>query len=255
MGRRSNRLRPLGALRKIAPLCGWLLTWAASAAAADFTPTEMYQPRELCGFALKVHPQAIEHPAELALCLDELESQLQNIRRVVPDRPLAKLQQVPIWIEWEVRPHGAAEVHVSAGWLRENGYNPDKLYAVEINNCRNFVEWSRRTQPWMVLHELAHAYHHRVLGSRHRGLRTAFAEADEQQLYERVQHVDGRHERAYALTNVDEYFAELTEAYFGRNDFFPFTAAELQTHDPVGFLTLEGIWGPPVNRPERGASP
>ncbi|MDZ4689279.1 MAG: hypothetical protein SH850_29740 [Planctomycetaceae bacterium] len=217
-------------------------------AAAEFTPTADYEPRELCGFALRVHPAAIQHADDLAVCLEELESQLRNIQRVVPDRALAELQKVPFWIEWQVKPRGAAEVHVSAGWLKENGYNPDKLYGVEINNCRNFVDWSRSTQPWMVLHELAHAYHHRVLGADHRGLRTAFAEASEQQLYEVALHVNGRRERAYALTNVDEYFAELTEAYFGKNDFYPFLPAELREHDPVGHLALQAIWGDPVDR-------
>jgi hypothetical protein len=230
---------------------GWLLVVLVLTPALctfGYTPTAEYEPRELCGFRLYIHPQALDRPDELALCLEELATQLRNIRRVVPDGPLAELQRVPFWIEWNVRPRGAAEVHVSPGWLRDNGYNPDKLHGVEINNCRNFVDWSRQTQPWMVLHELAHAYQHRVLGREHAGLRAAFAAATKGQTYEQVRHLNGREERAYALTNVDEYFAELTEAYFGKNDFFPFTAAELEAHDPLGYRTLREIWGAPVNR-------
>jgi hypothetical protein len=241
----QRTILPRGGVRWLVAIVG--LTVGISAG-ADYTPTVDYESRELCGFALRVHPMAIEHADDLAACLEELEGQLRNIQRVVPDAPLAELQKVPFWIEWRVKPRGAAEVHVSARWLRENGYNPDKLYGVEINNCRNFVDWSRTAQPWMVLHELAHAYHHRVLGSGHRPLRTAFAEAGEQQLYDSVLHVNGRRERAYALTNVDEYFAELTEAYFGKNDFYPFLPAELREHDPVGYGVLRDIWGEPVDR-------
>ena len=40
-----------------------------------------------------------------------------------------------------------------------------------------------------------------------------------------------------------EYFAEGTEAYFDRNDFYPFVRAELKEHDPVLHDLLEEIWG------------
>jgi hypothetical protein len=213
-----------------------------------YTPTCDYARKELLGFQLYLHPDLEKHPEETSAALDELESQLKSILRVVPDGPLAELKKTPFWIEWERKPRGACEVHVSAGWLKDNGYNPDKLYAVEINNVRNFVAWSRREQPWMVMHELSHAYHHRVLGSGHAGLKEAFRQAQESKLYESVKYIRGNTKRAYALTNASEYFAELTEAYFGKNDFYPFTADELREFDPPGYEFLKSIWGEPVQR-------
>jgi dipeptidyl-peptidase-4 len=50
-------------------------------------------------------------------------------------------------------------------------------------------------------------------------------------------------ERAYAMTTPQEYFAETTEAYFSRNDFFPFTREELKLHDPEMLALLEKLWG------------
>lgn len=44
------------------------------------------------------------------------------------------------------------------------------------------------------------------------------------------------------ILNEKEYFAELTEAYFGKNDFYPFTRAELKTHDPKGYRMIEAVW-------------
>jgi len=41
-----------------------------------------------------------------------------------------------------------------------------------------------------------------------------------------------------------EYFAEGTEAYFYRNDFYPFCRAELKEHDPILHDLLVEIWGP-----------
>ena len=52
-------------------------------------------------------------------------------------------------------------------------------------------------------------------------------------------------ERAYAMNNPMEYFAETTEAFFSRNDFFPFTRNELQAHDPEMFTLLAKLWGAP----------
>jgi hypothetical protein len=51
--------------------------------------------------------------------------------------------------------------------------------------------------------------------------------------------------RAYALTNDREYFAETTEAFFGRNDFFPFDRAELERADPAACEMLRQAWGLP----------
>jgi Mlc titration factor MtfA (ptsG expression regulator) len=50
-------------------------------------------------------------------------------------------------------------------------------------------------------------------------------------------------DKAYAMTNAAEYFAETTEAYFGTNDFFPYTNAELKKHDPFMHELLGKIWG------------
>jgi hypothetical protein len=240
----SNILR-----RKFYMITRWLvcLTLVGPIAAAEpkpsYSPTAAYHSRDLRGFALLVHPDVFEHPADAAAMFEELEAQLKQIEQVVPQPALKQLQKVRLWIEWEAKPDGAAEFHVSPEWLKDNGYNPDKVLNVEINNCRNFVKWSQDGQPWMMLHELAHAYHHRVMKHAHAELDAAFDAAKNEKIYESVDYFrPGEKRRAYAITNVDEYFAELTEAYFGRNDFYPFDRAELKRHDPRGYEALSSIW-------------
>lgn len=49
-------------------------------------------------------------------------------------------------------------------------------------------------------------------------------------------------ERAYALSNPMEYFAESSEAYFTRNDFFTFNAEELRGHAPAMSGLLSELW-------------
>ncbi len=214
-----------------------------SAAEPGYSPTAVYHSRELRGFSLLIHPDVLNHAEDAAAMFEELESQLRQIEEVMPKPALAHLKKVRLWIEWEAKPGGAAEFHVSPEWLKDNGYNPEKVLNVEINNTRNFVKWSQDGQPWMVLHELSHAYHHRVLQHAHAELDAAFDAAKKEKIYESVDYFrPGERRQAYALTNVDEYFAELTEAYFGRNDFFPFNRTDLERYDPLGYEALRSIW-------------
>ena len=100
--------------------------------------------------------------------------------------------------------------------------------------------WSQ-VQPSNILHELAHAYHYRVLGKDHPELIAAFNAAVNRGLYESVASAQGPVGRAYGLNNDLEFFAELTEAYFVRNDFFPFTYDELRQYDAVGYAMIESV--------------
>jgi hypothetical protein len=45
-----------------------------------------------------------------------------------------------------------------------------------------------------------------------------------------------------------EFFAESTEAYFGRNDFQPFDRDELKAFDRSAYRMVEKAWGVPVRR-------
>jgi hypothetical protein len=40
-----------------------------------------------------------------------------------------------------------------------------------------------------------------------------------------------------------EFFAEMSESYFGKNDFSPFDAEELKREEPELFQLLVEIWG------------
>ena len=182
-----------------------------------------------------------------AQALEILEKQLEEIVRVVPRAAVVELKKVPLWIspEYEGVPP-RAEYHPGAGWLKDHGRDPVMEKSVEFTNVRIFEAENRR-MPLFVLHELAHAYHDRVLGNDHKGIQAAYAKAKAGGKYDLVdrRHADGRttKESAYALSNPQEYFAESTEAFFGTNDFFPFTRDELKTQDPEMFDLLVQLWG------------
>jgi hypothetical protein len=208
-------------------------------------PKSAYEPRTVEGFTVLVNTTLRDHPDETKAAMEELEKQLKAIIDVVPAKPLAQLRKARIWVEWETKPGGAAEFHPSADWLRDNGYNPEKAGGIEINNARHFVEWSRSAQPWMIFHEMAHAYHFRVLGGENKAIDAAYRHAIDSKLYDSVDFITGGRKKAYATTDAHEYFAEISEAYFGKNDFYPYTRDELEQFDPEGFRVLRDLWGTP----------
>ena len=206
-----------------------------------YDPTSAYEIRKIEGWKVYVLKRlAKEKPEILRKAMRLVGLQLYQITLVVPDGPLEKLREVPIWVC--DRKDGPIHFHPNRSWLVNNCYNPDKAKAVDISRVANIVN-SYRTQRWVLLHELAHAYHNRVLGFNHPKILQAYRNAKKSKKYESVLLHNGRKVRHYALTNEKEYFAECTEAFFGTNDFYPFVRPELKEHDPGVYKLLEEIWG------------
>jgi hypothetical protein len=243
-------------------LCGCLLSFllffavpllAAETPESVFEPTEAYTSRKIEGWSVLVHKSLLKEHAEAGdRVLKLLGHQLYQIERRLPAGAVGKLRKVRIWVEYRESHHPCMVYHPGADWLRRNGMNPDKAGCVEVANADNFLTWTT-SQPWMVLHELAHAYHDQFLpkGYNNADIATAYRQAVAAKKYESVLHIDGKKRRHYALTNPMEYFAEATEAYFGTNDFSPFVRSELAEHDPVAFELLGKLWGDRPAKPEK----
>ena len=241
---RASAIRALVAAALFAALCRPQTSPGAEPLPPAYEPKADYQRRTIEGWPVYVSRRLNDDPAHHALrdrVLELLRVKLYDVARVVPAGPLEKLRRVPVWVELKDKRFPCMCYHPSAEWLRANGYNPEKAGGVEIANAENFLKWTI-DQPWMVLHELAHAYHHLVLGHGHADLRKAFEAAKKSGTYDSILHINGRRQRAYALNNDQEYFAECTEAFFGTNDFFPFVRSELQQHDPGMFALLGKVW-------------
>jgi len=89
-----------------------------------------------------------------------------------------------------------------------------------------------------------HAWHHQVLGYDNAEIEKAYEDAMESGNYNIVAYAGGDTQKAYATNNKQEYFAELTEAYFWVNDFYPFNRSELADFDPVGHQVIANAWLP-----------
>ena len=226
---------------------------AADAEVAAFDSTDRYRSQTVEGWTLRISDRfEDEDPQLLQDVLAELRRQFVAIESAVPARSVGKLRQIEIWVEVNNPKFPCMCYHVSEDWLKANGVNPDKTGHVELANARNFLSWTKH-QPWMVLHELAHGYHHRFLDDKYDNdaIAGAHARSTAAGRYGKVDHVAGKQRSHYAATNPMEYFAEGTEAYFGRNDFYPFDRAELREYDPELVRLLEELWG--VSEAERSS--
>ena len=174
-----------------------------------------------------------------------LRSRLADIVMVMQSEPRTKLQEVPIWLDLDYGDLASMQYHPSVDWLVNNGYSAELAKCVHIPIASQFIEpRHQQTQPWCVLHELAHAYHDQVLDFQDARIVEAWKEYVDSHHGDRALHVNGKAVRHYALTNQKEFFAEMTEAYFGTNDFFPFVQGELRQAEPAIYELLREVWGP-----------
>ena len=211
--------------------------------------SEFFDPvkKEIQGWTVFIEPVMVgeKQTDQDRRALQMLENHLQRIQVLVHPNALMKLRQVPIWIE---RDHPRSKTmcyHPSESWLRANQHDPRLAKCVHITQASQLISPQQMLKhPAVVLHELAHAYHDQFLGFRNAEVEAVFENAKLSGSYDRVMDHLGNQVRHYGMNNAKEYFAESTEAYFYRNDFYPFVRGELKKHDPQMFELLERLWSP-----------
>ncbi len=215
----------------------------ASDAAVRFDPVV----RELEGWQVHVDPALLtgEHADEGAAALTMLANHLQRIKILVPQPQLADLQKVGIWIEHDHPRLKSMQYHPSKEWLVANRHDPRLTRMVHITQADELLSREQMLKhPAVILHELAHGYHDQFLDFDNPEIIAVFEQAKAAGIYEQVLLYTGERVKHYGLSNHKEYFAEGTEAYFYRNDFYPFVRAELKEFDPRLHELLEKTWGP-----------
>jgi hypothetical protein len=175
-----------------------------------------------------------------------LDNKLSDICVVVPPEKLKKLKAVTIVMDLDHGKLGSMQYHPGEQWLIDNGYAADLVKCVHIPRAADLpTKRNINEQPWVILHELAHAYHDQVLGFDHPRVREAQERFKKSGHGDKALLFDGSRVKHYGLTNQMEFFAEMTEAYFGVNDFFPFNKAELREHEPEIYTLMADIWDAP----------
>ena len=188
--------------------------------------------------------------------LKALEAKLTDINAVVPPDKLEKLHAVTIVLDLSHGKLNSMQYHPDADWLRENGYDPRagplRPYSGGAATTRTAADQrAAMVRPPRV---------GPCLSRPGVGIRRS---PDSRRLpaYKKSGHGDaallvtGQRVRHYGLTDHKEFFAEMTEAYFGTNDFFPFNRGELMTAEPEIYKLLLEIWGPVQTEQSRTQPP
>jgi len=235
----------MASMRTVSAVVFVALTTFAHGDEPKVEPPHAYQKRTLEGWTIRVDERLLKEPnvALGAKALRFLEAKLFDITVVVPKEPLKKLQAVTIVLDLDHGKLVPMQYHPSAGWLKGNGYATDLAKCVHLPRAADVAtKRNINEQPWVILHELAHAYHDQVLGFDNPRIREAYEKFKKSGHGDKTLLFNGKRVKHYALTTPQEFFAEMTEAYFGVNDFYPFNRAELKESEPEIFELLQEIW-------------
>ena len=185
-----------------------------------------------------------EHKVIGTRSLSMLANHLERLTILMPEKQLAELRKMEIFIEHSHPELGNMQYHPDSDWLVARGYDPRLEKKVHIPQAAELLSRQQMLKhPAVILHELAHAYHNQVLGFEEPAIIKIYDDAMKKRIYQKSLLHTGETAKHYATTNHKEYFAEATEAYLYHNDFFPFVRAELKQHDPACYTELERIWG------------
>lgn len=223
-----------------------LLNVAAFGAEEKPLPTA-HTTRNIEGWTVRVDDRLLkgQHAAVGQRALKLLASRLVAITFVVPEESLAKLRTITIQLDLDYGDLRPMQYHPDAGWLKEHGYSEQLAKCVHIPDVADFLEPEGvHSQPWVVLHELAHGFHDQAIGFDDPRVTAAWKKFCDGGKYKSVLTTSGKMREHYGLTDPKEFFAEMTECYFGTNDFYPFVSGELQRAEPETFALLAEIWGP-----------
>ena len=219
-----------------------------------------HEIREIEGWTVHVDPSLLdgEHRETGDLALRILGERLHQIILRLPEEPVAKLQEVPIYLD-RAHPLGNAHYHPDGGWLERHGYDPVMEKAIHFTGAASLIrEASRPSSTSVVLHELAHAYHDLVLGFDDAEILAGYEVFCDSRLFDEVPTLWGPKRPHYGLTDHKEFFAEMTETFFVGNGYFPYNHVDLYRKHRPTYDLIARIWGsdirPPSDDDSRGPS-
>lgn len=213
-----------------------------------------HEKRQIEGWTVYVDRSFLEgeHKETGDQVLRILSQRLHQIQLRMPAEPVARMKEVPIYLDRN-HPLGGAHYHPKADWLADRGYDPSMTKAVQFTRAGGLIREARRPYDTsIVLHELAHAYHDLVLGFDHPEILDGYRKFCDSRKFDEVELLSGWRKPHYGLTDHKEYFAEMTETFFVGNSHYPFNHYHLYNEHPESYELVAKIWGvdlsPPVKK-------
>lgn len=180
--------------------------------------------------------------------LDLLSRSLRKVNEVYPENAKVLFHKTFIFVDWDKPgalglysqgPRGASDPKTHFNCIDINGMK----FVTEKNNDKKLQPNNAATL--VLLHELAHCYHHQVLGWNHELIKDTYQNAKNQKLFDL---------KSYLMSSDKEYFAELTTAYLDKHYSVPKSRDEIKEKDIQGYGLMEKIWGKGKSRPVDGSA-
>jgi hypothetical protein len=217
----------------------------------EITPTVDgdYERRNVRSFPVYIAPEFRGHASLLERSLEVLDANARRIEDIIPAAAWHRISRTPIWLEYEPdRSYAGQYLPDSPAWLAAYDISIAKAGSMQFTSSLAAMT-GLQVNP--LLHELAHAYHDLVLSFDDPRIRMAFDRAQASGRYNAVRDLHGRWARAYSISNPMEFFASLSETYFGTNDYFPFTQDDLKAFDPDSYRVISEAWERPPEKTPR----
>lgn len=125
-----------------------------------------YIQENICGWTVHIHDKI--QGQDLQQFRETLCGDLDKIVKLLPGNCMPTLMKKHIYMSLTstyLNDFGDNEkgrgmcYHMSPEWLSGHGNDPKKAGCIEMYQLSDYIEW-RSQQPFMVLHELSHSYHH-----------------------------------------------------------------------------------------------
>jgi hypothetical protein len=169
--------------------------------------------------------------------VDLLAKALRKVNDVYPENAKVLFHKTFIFVDWNKPgalglysqgPRGPSDPKTHFNCIDINGMK----FVTEKNNDKKLQPNNAATL--VLLHELAHCYHHQVLGWNHELIKDAYQNAKNQKIFDL---------KSYLMSSEKEYFAELTTAYLDKHLAIPRSREEIKEKDIQGYGLMQKIWG------------
>lgn len=216
----------------------------------DFSsPAREYKTVHLDKWTILIEKQLLsDSPVVARQAQVRLKRVLAKALAALPEPSRADLKKLPIYLLYGPNAKGGGrdnglEYFQKDAPKHHKHLDPRWSSCVVIYCADNYVRISDFTAFKAVVHEFSHAYHLEQWPENQPDILKAWDNAVQQGLYRNVKDESGKRiDKAYALVNQLEYFAELSCMYFVGCNYQPFTRKELKAYDPIGYAMIQEMW-------------
>ncbi|WP_435277332.1 hypothetical protein ACMAZF_20535 (plasmid) [Psychrobium sp. nBUS_13] len=178
--------------------------------------------------------------------LNKLEQNLNEIISKLPPTAARQLKKLDIYL-MKGEKSGVNEggmSYIRPGEPKNYHYlDPKWQHAIVVYSAKTLMYLDEMWTKKALMHELAHAWHISNWPQRHPPIYNAYLNAKSKGLYQNIEDYKGRKiEKAYAIKNQMEYFADLSAMYFVGGNYFPYNKNELAKYDFEGVGMIKEMW-------------